>query len=106
MKTVAEPPGACPKCRRNPLFLETSGVWGDRLYCLCGYSRDLPDGCKPSLEIYADDVKASHGATTGALADKARFYMQSRGLFVAAGCFCFPNGGPYAGKPAPKGYVA
>ncbi len=87
MKTVAEPSGACPKCRRNPLFLETSGVWGDRLYCLCGYSRDLPDGCKPSLEIYADDVKGGHGATAGALAGKARLYMQSRGPFGPAGRF-------------------
>jgi Fe-S cluster assembly protein SufD len=35
---------------------------------------------KPSLEIFADDVKAGHGATAGALADDSLFYMQSRGL--------------------------
>lgn len=35
---------------------------------------------KPSLEIYADDVKAGHGATAGALTDDALFYMQSRGI--------------------------
>ena len=35
---------------------------------------------KPSLEIYADDVKAGHGATAGAAADESLFYMQSRGL--------------------------
>jgi len=35
---------------------------------------------KPALEIYADDVKAGHGATAGAIADEAMFYMQSRGL--------------------------
>jgi len=35
---------------------------------------------KPALEIYADDVKAGHGATAGAIADEALFYMQSRGL--------------------------
>jgi Fe-S cluster assembly protein SufD len=35
---------------------------------------------KPSLEIYADDVICGHGATAGALADDALFYMQSRGL--------------------------
>jgi Fe-S cluster assembly protein SufD len=35
---------------------------------------------KPSLEIYADDVKAGHGATAGVLADETLFYMQSRGL--------------------------
>jgi Fe-S cluster assembly protein SufD len=35
---------------------------------------------KPALEIYADDVKAGHGATAGAIADEALFYMRSRGL--------------------------
>ncbi|MDR1170637.1 MAG: Fe-S cluster assembly protein SufD [Prevotellaceae bacterium] len=35
---------------------------------------------KPQLEIYADDVKCSHGATTGQLNEDALFYMQSRGI--------------------------
>lgn len=35
---------------------------------------------KPQLEIYADDVKCSHGATTGQLDQNALFYMQSRGI--------------------------
>jgi Fe-S cluster assembly protein SufD len=35
---------------------------------------------KPSLEIYADDVKCGHGATAGTVADDAIFYMRSRGL--------------------------
>ena len=35
---------------------------------------------KPQLEIYADDVKCSHGATTGQLDTNALFYMQQRGL--------------------------
>ncbi len=35
---------------------------------------------KPQLEIYADDVKCSHGTTTGQLNDEALFYMQSRGI--------------------------
>lgn len=35
---------------------------------------------KPELEIYADDVKCSHGATTGRLDDEPMFYMQSRGI--------------------------
>lgn len=33
---------------------------------------------EPQLEIYADDVKASHGATTGQLDESALFYMQQR----------------------------
>ena len=35
---------------------------------------------KPQLEIYADDVKCSHGATTGQLDEEAIFYLQSRGI--------------------------
>lgn len=34
----------------------------------------------PQLEIYADDVRCSHGATVGQLDDTALFYMQSRGI--------------------------
>lgn len=35
---------------------------------------------KPELEIYADDVKCSHGSTTGQLDEDALFYLRSRGL--------------------------
>lgn len=35
---------------------------------------------KPGLEIFADDVKASHGSTTGYVDQEALFYLQSRGL--------------------------
>jgi len=35
---------------------------------------------KPQLEIWADDVKCSHGTTTGQLSDEALFYMRSRGI--------------------------
>jgi Fe-S cluster assembly protein SufD len=35
---------------------------------------------KPQLEIYADDVKCSHGATVGQLDGDALFYLQSRGI--------------------------
>jgi Fe-S cluster assembly protein SufD len=35
---------------------------------------------KPELEIYADDVQCSHGATTGQLDPAALFYLRSRGL--------------------------
>ncbi|MBL4851283.1 MAG: Fe-S cluster assembly protein SufD [Gammaproteobacteria bacterium] len=35
---------------------------------------------KPELEIYADDVKCSHGATIGQLDEQAIFYLQSRGV--------------------------
>tara|TARA_E500000331_G_scaffold288497_1_gene283948 strand:+ start:4013 stop:5377 length:1365 start_codon:yes stop_codon:yes gene_type:complete len=35
---------------------------------------------KPELEIYADDVKCAHGATTGQLNTEALFYLRSRGI--------------------------
>lgn len=38
---------------------------------------------KPELEIYADDVKCSHGATVGALDDEQLFYLRSRGIAEA-----------------------
>lgn len=36
--------------------------------------------CKPNLEIFADDVKASHGATISQLREEEVFYLKSRGL--------------------------
>ena len=38
---------------------------------------------KPELEIYADDVKCSHGSTTGQLDEDAVFYLQARGISKA-----------------------
>lgn len=38
---------------------------------------------KPQLEIYADDVKCSHGATVGQLDQQALFYMRTRGISEA-----------------------
>ncbi len=35
---------------------------------------------KPELEIYADDVKCSHGSTTGMLDESSMFYLRSRGI--------------------------
>ncbi len=37
---------------------------------------------KPQLEIYADDVKCSHGATTGQIDENALFYLRSRGRML------------------------
>ena len=36
--------------------------------------------CKPELQIYADDVKCSHGATIGELNDDQLFYLRARGI--------------------------
>jgi len=39
---------------------------------------------KPELEIYADEVEASHGATVGSLDEQAVFYLRSRGIEASA----------------------
>lgn len=43
-------------------------------------SDDARVNTKPQLEIYADDVKCSHGATIGQIDDDALFYLQARGI--------------------------
>jgi Fe-S cluster assembly protein SufD len=43
-------------------------------------SNDAQIDTKPQLEIYADDVKCTHGATIGQIDEEALFYMRSRGL--------------------------
>lgn len=43
-------------------------------------SRDARVDTKPQLEIFADDVKCTHGATVGELDTNALFYLQSRGI--------------------------
>jgi Fe-S cluster assembly protein SufD len=43
-------------------------------------SDDATADTKPQLEIYADDVKCTHGATIGQLNDESIFYLRSRGM--------------------------
>jgi len=88
-----------PACRSNELFKyvlddEAVGAFSGRIIVaqdaqkteayqnnrnLLG-SRNCRMYSKPQLEIYADDVKCSHGMTTGQLDEKALFYMRSRGI--------------------------
>ncbi len=56
---------------------KTSAYQTNRNLCA---TRECRMYSKPQLEIYADDVKCSHGMTTGQLDDAALFYMQSRGI--------------------------
>ena len=46
----------------------------------------------PQLEIYADDVRCTHGSTTGQISDDALFYLRSRGLDTAAAKALLING--------------
>lgn len=43
-------------------------------------SDDATIDTMPQLEIYADDVKCTHGATTGQLSEEARYYLMTRGV--------------------------
>ena len=46
-------------------------------------SEEASVNSQPQLEIYADDVKCTHGATVGRLSDEAIFYLRSRGIGLA-----------------------
>ena len=56
---------------------KTEAYQTNRNMCI---TRDARVYSMPQLEIYADDVKCSHGMTTGQLDEQALFYMQSRGI--------------------------
>ena len=43
-------------------------------------NEDAEFNSKPELEIYADDVKCSHGSASGSLNEDSIFYLMSRGL--------------------------
>ena len=43
-------------------------------------TNDASINAKPQLEIFADDVKCTHGATIGQLDDEAMFYLRARGI--------------------------
>ncbi len=58
---------------------KTDGYQISQALLLDGDSQFL---AKPELEIYADDVKCSHGSTSGAIDETALFYLRSRGVPV------------------------
>ncbi|OZA01628.1 MAG: Fe-S cluster assembly protein SufD, partial [Rhodobacterales bacterium 17-64-5] len=61
----------------KPAAQKTDGYQISQSLLLDGDSQFL---AKPELEIYADDVKCSHGSTSGAIDETALFYLQSRGV--------------------------
>lgn len=61
----------------KPGAQKTDGYQISQALLLDGASQFL---AKPELEIYADDVKCSHGSTSGAIDETALFYLQSRGV--------------------------
>jgi Fe-S cluster assembly protein SufD len=88
-----------PNCRSNQLFKGvlddmSTGAFNGRILVkpdaqgTVAYQKnnnilmtdDAKMDTKPQLEIYADDVKCSHGATVGQVDENALFYLQSRGI--------------------------
>ena len=61
----------------RPGAQHTSSQQTNRNLCV---TREARMYTQPQLEIYADDVKCSHGATVGQLDERALFYMQQRGI--------------------------
>lgn len=59
---------------------DSQAINGDQLSKALLLSDDAAISCKPELEIHADDVKCSHGATSGEIDETALFYLQSRGI--------------------------
>ncbi len=88
-----------PRCTSRELYKyviddQARGVFGGRILVrknaqktaayqsnknLCS-TREARMFTKPQLEIYADDVKCSHGTATGQIDEKALFYMRTRGI--------------------------
>jgi Fe-S cluster assembly protein SufD len=61
----------------DPIAQKTDGKQTNHALLLSDHARI---DTKPQLEIFADDVKCTHGATVGRLDEGALFYMKSRGL--------------------------
>jgi Fe-S cluster assembly protein SufD len=95
--TVAD--HAVPNCFSNELYKgilddESTGVFNGKIFVRQDaqktnafqsnknvlLSKNASVNTKPQLEIFADDVKCSHGATTGQLDETALFYMRARGI--------------------------
>ncbi len=61
----------------NPKAQKTDGYQLSKAILL---NKDSEFNAKPELEIYADDVKCSHGSASGSLNENSIFYLMSRGL--------------------------
>ena len=61
----------------DPKAQKTDGYQLSRALLL---NENVEFNAKPELEIYADDVKCSHGSTSGNIDENSIFYLMSRGL--------------------------
>jgi Fe-S cluster assembly protein SufD len=94
-----------PECESYQLFKgilddEATGIFSGKIFVEKGaqktnayqsnknlvISKNAKVRSRPQLEIYADDVKCSHGSATGKLDDEAMFYLRSRGISHKEAC--------------------
>jgi Fe-S cluster assembly protein SufD len=65
------------RCTCTPIAQKTDGKQTNHTLLL---SEKAQIDTKPQLEIFADDVKCTHGATVGRIDETALFYLKSRGV--------------------------
>ena len=73
----------------DPKAQKTDGYQLSRALLL---NENVEFNAKPELEIYADDVKCSHGSTSGNIDENSIFYLMSRGLSYSDAKILLTNG--------------
>jgi len=79
-RTVADSRGKTSFQGKVTVDKDAQKVEADQSFKALVFDRTAEANAKPELEIFADDVKCSHGATVGELDEKAVFYLTSRGI--------------------------
>ncbi|MFC4348651.1 Fe-S cluster assembly protein SufD [Kordiimonas lipolytica] len=79
-RTVADSRGKTSFQGKVTVNKDAQKVEADQSFKALVFDRTAEANAKPELEIFADDVKCSHGATVGDLDAKAIFYLTSRGI--------------------------
>ena len=79
-RTIADSRGKTSFQGKVVVAKDAQKVEADQSFKALVFDKTAEANAKPELEILADDVKCSHGATIGQLDDKAIFYLTSRGI--------------------------
>ena len=79
-RTIADSRGKTSFQGKVIVAKDAQKVEADQSFKALVFDKTAEANAKPELEILADDVKCSHGATIGQLDDKAIFYLTSRGI--------------------------
>ncbi len=79
-RTVADARGKTSFQGKVTVAQDAQRTLADQSFKALVFDKTAEANAKPELEIHADDVKCSHGATIGQLDDKAIFYLTSRGI--------------------------